>query len=54
MGRLGECARFAEESTVDVDAFASVRDRFGGARWLEIAENLHGRAGEAGSMQPKE
>jgi hypothetical protein len=43
---LEECSGPPEESSVDDDAFATVRDRFGGERWLEIAEGLHRRAAE--------
>jgi hypothetical protein len=42
---LEECARSAAAPGVDDDAFATVRERFGGASWLKIAELLHRRAG---------
>jgi hypothetical protein len=42
---LEECARCVEEPINDGDAFQALRRRFAGARWLEVAERLHQRAG---------
>ena len=51
---LAECARAALEDEPSAETFALLRARFGGSRWLEIAEVLHERAGEKGSDQTRE